>query len=362
MTAWSDWLPYGLDCERKTTLLVPALRELTAHHAARSEAYARILEAQAVQPALIDSLQAVPFIPVRLFKHLDLLSIERGDVFKVLTSSGTTGQAVSRVFLDRETSAAQTRALVLILQSFIGKARLPMLIIDHPGVIRSRSSFSARGAGILGLSNFGRDHTYALRDEDLCLNTEAIERFCARHASGPVLLFGFTFMVWKHFVQALQATGRRLDLPRGILLHSGGWKKLQDEAVDGATFKAAVGDTLGVGHVHDFYGMAEQVGSIFVQCEHGELHAPAFAEVIVRRPHDWAPAAVGEQGLIQVLSVLPRSYPGHSLLTEDLGAVLRIDGCPCGRRGTTFRVDGRVKSAELRGCSDTQPSLGGSSA
>jgi len=362
MTPWSDWPPYGLDPDEKRARLVPALRELTEHHAAHGAAYAGILAAQGIRPSSIDSLEAVPFLPVRLFKHLELLSIERSEVFKVLTSSGTTGQAVSRVFLDRETSVAQTRALVLILQDFLGKARLPMLVVDHPGVIKNRLSFSARGAGILGLSNFGRDHTYALRDEDMSLDIEALERFCARHAGGPVLVFGFTFMVWKHFVQALQASGRRLSLPQGILLHSGGWKKLQDEAVDNDTFKAAVRETVGVARVHNFYGMAEQVGSIFVECEHGVLHAPAFADVIVRRPLDWSPAAVGEQGLIQVLSVLPRSYPGHSLLTEDLGAVLRTDGCPCGRRGTTFRVDGRIKSAEVRGCSDTQPSLAGSAA
>jgi len=57
--------------------------------------------------------------------------------------------------------------------------------------------------------------------------------------------------------------------------------------------------------------------------------------------------------VIQVLSVLPRSYPGHSLLTEDVGALLGEDDCPCGRLGRTLRVDGRLKSAEPRGCSDT---------
>jgi len=60
----------------------------------------------------------------------------------------------------------------------------------------------------------------------------------------------------------------------------------------------------------------------------------------------------GKTGLLQVLSVLPRSYPGHSLLTEDLGVVHSIDPESCGRKGKAFTVLGRLPRAELRGCSD----------
>jgi Acyl-protein synthetase, LuxE len=355
MSPWNEWPPYGLTVADKQQRLVQALSELTQPHIDHCPPYAGIVSAMGGKARRYQALGELPFIPVRLFKHMELRSVEPEQVFKTLTSSGTTGQAVSKVYLDRDTAMAQTRALVLILQNFIGPARLPMLVIDHPSVIKSRQSFSARGAGILGLSNFGRDHTYALKDDDMSPDFDAIEAFCQRHAGKPVLLFGFTFMVWKHFVQALQQQGRTIDLSNGVLLHSGGWKKLQDEAVDNATFKAVLRQVTGLQRIHNFYGMAEQVGSVFVECEHGALHAPAFADVLVRRAQDWTLADVGEQGLIQVLSVLPRSYPGHSLLTEDIGAVLCEDSCPCGRAGKTFRVDGRVKSAEVRGCSDTQP-------
>ena len=46
------------------------------------------------------------------------------------------------------------------------------------------------------------------------------------------------------------------------------------------------------------------------------------------------------------------SYPGHSLLTEDEGVLLGEDDCKCGRLGKYFLVLGRVKNAEIRGCSD----------
>ena len=108
-----------------------------------------------------------------------------------------------------------------------------MVILDHPGVVRDRSSRSARGAGILGMAQFGHRPFYALR-EDMSLDEEGLVAYLEQAAGRRVLLFGFTFMVWQYLVQALERAGRRLDLPGGILVHSGGWKKLQEAAVDPA--------------------------------------------------------------------------------------------------------------------------------
>ena len=58
-----------------------------------------------------------------------------------------------------------------------------------------------------------------------------------------------------------------------------------------------------------------------------------------------------QPGLLEVISTLPTSYPGHVLLTEDLGVVHGIDdGDWPGKR---FSVLGRLPRAEARGCSDT---------
>ena len=90
-----------------------------------------------------------------------------------------------------------------------------------------------------------------------------------------------------------------------------------------------------------------------MECEHGHLHTPHFADLVIRDERTFAPLRYGEKGLIQVLSVLPRSYPGHSLLTEDVGRILGEDVCPCGWKGKYFEVLGRIPKAEIRGCSDT---------
>jgi phenylacetate-coenzyme A ligase PaaK-like adenylate-forming protein len=65
------------------------------------------------------TLEDLPFIPVSAFKTHQLMSINEGDIFKVLTSSGTTGQSVSRIYLDKDTARLQSVALSKII-SFSG--------------------------------------------------------------------------------------------------------------------------------------------------------------------------------------------------------------------------------------------------
>jgi hypothetical protein len=100
----------------------------------------------------------------------------------------------------------------------------------------------------------------------------------------------------------------------------------------------------------------ENVGVIYPDCPCGNKHVPVFAEVIVRNPLTLEPVRAGEQGLVQVCSVLPTSFPGFLLLTEDIGEIVNYQDCPCGRRGTCFRFVKRMPKAEVRGCGNVEAS------
>jgi hypothetical protein len=342
--------PYSLQQAEKQTRLLPVLNELTLHHYQTCPAYARLIDVVWAGPREARTLAEIPYLPVGLFKRHALASVPDHKIVQTLTSSGTTGQQPSRVFLDQETADLQSRALVRIMSEVLGPRRLPMLVVDVPGLLKDRASFSARGAGVLGMMKFGLQPVFVL-DNDMRLNREALERFLLRHGDQPFLIFGFTFMVWRYFYDPLRTLG--VDLSKGILIHSGGWKKLEEAAVDGATFKQRFRGATGLSRVHNFYGMVEQVGSVFLEGDDGFFHPPVFADIIVRDPQTWEEAPAGRPGVLQLVSALPRSYPGHSLLTEDLGILHRVDAPQGQWQGKAFSVVGRVPRAELRGCSDT---------
>ena len=347
--------PFSLDEGEKERLLTERLLALTKLHQENCPEYASMLDSINFCIDEVNSYKDLPFLPVRLFKELDLRSIAQDSIVKTMTSSGTTGQSVSKIYLDRNTASNQQKTMVKIVSEFTGSSRMPMIILDCPSVVKNRAMFSARGAGILGFSIFGAKKIYAL-DDDMKLNVDGLKEFLERFKGQKILLFGFTFMIWQHFykeLMRLREEGIIFDLSNGILIHGGGWKKLVSEAVSHDEFHRRLKDVCGIEKIHDYYGMVEQTGCIYMECECGHLHASVFSDVITRRPLDFAECEIGEKGIIQVVSTIPESYPGHSLLTEDEGVVLGIDDCPCGRKGKYFKIDGRLKNAEIRGCSDT---------
>src|SRR5271166_1061585 len=133
--------PYSLPQTEKERILLQELTALCAHHRAHCADYARLSQLLFPNAAAPSSLDDLPYLPVGLFKERLLSSVPEEEVFKVLHSSGTTGQSPSRITLDRETSQLQTRALSRIMTHVLGPERLPMLLIESPELIRDRRQF-----------------------------------------------------------------------------------------------------------------------------------------------------------------------------------------------------------------------------
>ena len=99
--------------------------------------------------------------------------------------------------------------------------------------------------------------------------------------------------------------------------------------------------------------MVEQTGSIFMECEAGWLHSNPLCNVVSRDKRTLEESEIGSTGVAQVISCLPTSYPGNSILTDDLIVIKGVDNCKCGRKGVFFDILGRLKNSDPRGCSDT---------
>ena len=224
--------PYSLDRVAKRQFLNERLRHLTQHHYEHCVPYRKMMDAVGLDMSRLPEYEDLPFLPVRLFKELELCSCEKEEVVKTMTSSGTSGQKVSRIYLDRVTSAAQTKCLTRIVSDYLGTKRVPMLILDSSSVVKNRAMFSARGAGILGFSMFGNTRQYAL-NEEMELDVEGLKQFLLKHENETIFLFGFTFMVWQHFYKKLTALvlGGLLTMSAGSVSAASTVKLNLDDAV-----------------------------------------------------------------------------------------------------------------------------------
>jgi hypothetical protein len=348
--------PFVWEPEHHDAQLLSLLQAELAHAEYKEPRLRRYFEAWPVPYRSATRIADLPYLPVGVFKaNPPLALVEPAEITRTLTSSATTGQIPSRIVLDAQTSKRMTRGVMSIVRSFIGPMRRPYLVIDTPENLAGAGELSARTAAIQGLRSFATEIVCCLRGDPmgaLEVDEAKVLDFAAKWRSVPVLAYGFTYVLWQSFVLPLQAKGICLDMPNVCLLHSGGWKRLQALAVTRDTFATGAASVFGCdkSRVLDFYGMVENVGIVYPDCDHGNKHVPAFGEVIVRDPLTLAPVQPGEQGLVQVCSVLPTSFPGQLVLTEDVGEIISYDGCPCRRRGTSFQFVNRAPKAEVRGC------------
>jgi phenylacetate-coenzyme A ligase PaaK-like adenylate-forming protein len=349
--------PYSLEDRQKNECLIRIIREQLKVARCNNRYIDHYFSRQGIDIDALLRPEDVPYIPVQMFKHFDLRTCPEQEVAKVLQSSGTTGGTPSRIPLDKSTTLNQIKALKTILSDYLGKNRKIFLVIDHEGINRPEMAFSARTAGVRGLSIYAKKTFYLLREEEgkLVLNMPVIRDIVENYSHEDVYAFGFTYIIWTVFFEQLKKEGIRFSFDKFTLFHSGGWKKMKDLAVSKETFSATIAGVFGTGsgNILDFYGMAEQTGIIFVDCACGNKHVPAFSQVIIRDPFTMEPCDPGKTGLIEVMSILADSYYDQAVLTEDLGMLIGVDDCPCGRMGKYFRFVSRIEKAEIRGCGDT---------
>lgn len=349
--------PYGLEERQKNEMLLEIMRDQLENAVQINRSIANLFSKLNVLPDAIQRVEDVPFMPVQMFKSFDLRTCPEDRIVKVLRSSGTTTGVTSRVPLSKETTHNQIKGLKGILKDYLGDKRRIFLVIDHPGINNPMVEFSARTAGVRGLSIFSKKIFYLMSEDDgrLVLNLPVIEELLSTYRDEEVYVFGFTYIIWTTFFKQLQERNIQFDFKDVQVFHSGGWKKLQGEQVSKEYFSLEIARVFGtdVSNIHDFYGMAEQTGIIFVDCEYGNKHVPNFAQVVIRDPYTLEPLGTGDVGMIEVMSVLADSYYCQAILTEDMGYCLGVDDCPCGRMGRYFRFKSRIEKVEVRGCGDT---------
>ena len=349
--------------EEREASLLEIFREELDYACKRHPGYRNYVQQWPTDYRTAGKVRDLPFLPVAMLKANPPLSlVGAGEIKKTLTSSATTSQLPSRVVLDSKTARRTTKGIVAIVRDFIGPARRPYLVVDTPDFMGG-STLGARGAAIQGLQPFASETTYCLKANahgEFALDRDRLREFAENakknRQDAEVLVYGFTFILWSELVKPLLAEKVCLNLPGARLLHSGGWKRLQDQAVEKSKFNEQLAQVFGCSQdrVIDFYGLVEAVGVIYPDCCEGNKHAPAFGDVIVRNPLTLEPVAAGEHGIVQVCNALPTSFPGNLLLTDDMAQVISYDGCPCGRRGISFCFAGRIPEVELRGCGNIQ--------
>ncbi len=294
------------------------------------------------------TLDELPFVHVKIFKEFNLSSIDKKKLSKVMHSSGTSGGTKSKINIDKSTSLIQSKALINIFSTIIKKKTTFFFIEDQ--MQKNSNSISASIAAIRGFMQLSKKSFFINNNKKL--NFKLLINFIKNNPNEEFVIFGFTNNIWTDLINVLAKKSITLPKNKGILIHGGGWKKLEKKSVSKKIFNKKIEKVIGIKKIYNYYGMVEQTGSVYLECEKNFYHPSIFSQILIRNK-DLSVAKEKEVGLIQTMSLLQLSYPGNNILTEDLGKIEGVDDCKCGRKGKYFSIIGRVPGTEKRGCSDT---------
>lgn len=351
--------PFSLNDANKIEKLVPAFGEMAAWHYERNKPFKKLCDKNEFNPYTPEfNLEDIPFFPVNIFKKFNLSSIPKEEISKTVLSSATTSGIPSKITIDAKTSRRQTKASTSVISDFLGKQRRPFMIFDIDPRKTNNRDITARSAATRGFLMLANKMQYFLEEQgiNLRLNLDpfiySVNQFIKNNQDFTV--FGFTYVIYMYVIKPLLDQGYSFDLSSCKLAHIGGWKKLIDQSVSPLKFKKDIHQTLGIlpKNIIDFYGFTEQMGIIYGEGEDGFKHVPVFAEVFIRDFDTLEPVKDGEIGLIQTISPIFSSFPGISVITEDVGRIVHRGKSHSGKYGTGFEIIGRAKDAELRGCGD----------
>ena len=349
--------PYSLIPEEKNSLFIKCISESIKFHYENCIEYQNYCKKKNFHPDNIIDLSSIPYLPVDIFKKITLLSVPKSEIIKILKSSATTSNLPSIIHLDKKTANRQMISLNSIIRNFLGDDKMNFIILDNKKSLESTDgNLSSRGSAIRGMLIFAKKFTCIL-DENLKIDSTILSKL-ENNKDSKTCIFGFTWVIHKILTENKNNEILKnffSNLSQSSILHIGGWKKLTDLSIDKKQFNKECSEFFNtdMAKVIDLYGMTEQLGIVYPDCEYGYKHVPVFSEILIRNTHSLEVQNDGESGFIQVISPIPNSYPGISLLTDDLGEILGRDNCPCGRKGTYFIFKKRSEMADPKGCGDT---------
>jgi len=300
-----------------------ALR-LFRFQAGHNPVYNQYLTYIGVQPSDVTTLREVPFLPITLFKNHD---VRTGDWVPevTFTSSGTTGQSVSRHALPSQ--AFYLRHSQQLFESTYGP------LTDYHVLCLLPSYLERTGSSLVAMANHfiaesrSPESGFFLRDFDrLASKLEVLG------TDRKVLLLGVTFALLD------LAEGYDLDLRHCIVMETGGMKGRRPEIIR-EELHDLLRKNMNLTVVHSEYGMTELLSQAYSQGE-GLFRCSASMRVIIKEPNDPFSRQDITSGVINVVD-LANAHSCAFIETQDLGK---------SRDSGHFEVLGRIDASDARGC------------
>lgn len=288
--------------------------------------YAAFVQALKISPRSVQSLEQIPFLPVRVFKTHEIKTtlFEPQVVFE---SSGTGGNISSRHFVKEK--SLYEESFTKGFEFFYGPVKDWCIIGLLPSYLERRnSSLVYMVDKLIHLSEHPQSDFYLNEFERLFAVLSELEKH-----NQKTLLIGVTFALLDF------AEKYSLPLKNTVVMETGGMKGRRKEMIR-EEVHAILKKSFSMDHVHSEYGMTELLSQSFSKGE-GIFYCPPWMKILMRDEEDPFLVKRSGSGTINVID-LANVYSCSFIATDDVGK-LYTNG--------NFEVMGRMDGSDLRGCS-----------
>ncbi len=283
--------------------------------------YREYLARIGVDPEDVRSVEAIPCLPIGLFKSHTVYCGEQAPEV-VFTSSATTGMTPSRHPM--QSLALYEQAFCRSFRAFYGEPSQWSLYALLPNYLQREGSSLVYMADRL-IADCGSGGFYLDDYEKLLADMAADAK--------PKILLGVSYALWDLAEQYAP------KLSNTIVMETGGMKGYREE-LPKEEFHRILCAAFGVAEIHSEYGMAELTSQAYSQGGN-RFRPPKWLRVMARDindPFEYLPSGVrGGLNLIDLSNYWSCAF----IQTEDVGRVF-ADG--------SFEIEGRIARSDIRGC------------
>lgn len=290
---------------------------LFARQAVECEPYRRYLELIGIERSEVCSIDAIPFLPIELFKS-QRVYCGRGEPEKIFTSSTTSGDTPSRHYV--ESLDCYRRSFRACYRQFYGS--MPIYALLPCYLEREGSSLVFMVDDLIGSNGGG----FFLNDFEAL-----IEALAADHRQKVLLGVSYALLDL--------AEQRPGYFDRTVIMETGGMKGRRKE-LSKSDLHTTLCQAFGVDSIHSEYGMAELMSQAYSDGG-GVFGCPDSMRVVVRDVNDpFTLLGCGRRGGLNIIDLNNVSSCAF-VQTDDMG-ILYPDG--------RFELTGRIDHSAIRGC------------
>lgn len=301
--------------------------DIFRYQAAENQVYRNFIRALKINPAGVDTIEAIPFLPIDLFKTHTILCGSNTKPELVFTSSGTTGQIQSRhpvmdISLYEQSFRKGFELFYGDIQQYAVLALLPSYLE------REGSSLIYMVDNLVKDSNNPVSGYFLYNHQDLYTTITQLQ-----DQQKKVVLIGVTYALLD-LIETYQ-----LNFPELIVMETGGMKGKRKELIREELHQLLKAG-FGVEKIHSEYGMTELLSQAYSLGD-GIFNCPPWMKLKIRDTNDpFSYLENGRTGGINVID-LANVHSCSFIATQDLGKMYE-DG--------SFEVLGRFDNSDIRGC------------